>query len=138
MIAGLPEGLAFHHVGVASEDLWRDAAAFALLGYAQEGDAFADPVQGVRGLFLTGPGPRLELVSPLDAGSTVLTTLLAQRIKLYHFAYQTADLAGAIEALRGARAKLVVAPSPAVAFGGRHIAFLSLPNRVLIELIARD
>jgi len=33
---------------------------------------------------------------------------------------------------------LIVAPVPAVAFGGRKIAFLMLPNRLLIELIEAE
>jgi hypothetical protein len=33
-------------------------------------------------------------------------------------------------------AVLVSHPNPAVAFGGRQVCFLLLPNRMLIELIA--
>jgi xylulokinase len=47
-------------------------------------------------------------------------------------------LADAIDALRAQRAKVAVAPVPAAAFGGREIAFLMLPNRLLIELIALE
>ena len=131
-----PEGLSFHHIGVASENLERDASAFAAVGYAQESEPFADAGQGIRGLFLTGPGPRLELVTPYDAGSTVLAGLIAQRIKLYHLAFEADDLDAALAALKAQRGKVVVPPSPAVAFGGRLICFVALPNRVLVELIA--
>jgi len=37
--------------------------------------------------------------------------------------------------MRAQRAKVLVPPVPAVAFGGREIAFLVMPNRMLIELI---
>ena len=127
--------LRFHHVGVACTDLATETAKMAPLGYAPEGPEFVDPVQGVRGLFLAGQSPRLELLAPLGEGG-VLAPWLKQGIKLYHLAYETPDLAGSIERLRAQRAKLMVAPVPAVAFGGRSIAFLMLPNRLLIELIA--
>jgi len=50
-------------------------------------------------------------------------------------AYLTPDLDAAIGDLRKRRAKLLRAPTPAVAFDGRLVAFLMLPNRLLCELI---
>lgn len=132
-------GLRFHHVGVACTDIATEAARLAMLGYTIEGDAFADRRQGVRGLFLAGQAPRLELLQPLDDGDGgVLAPWLKQDIKLYHLAYEVEGIAGAIDGLRRQRAKLVVLPVPAVAFGGREIAFLMLPNRLLIELIEQE
>ena len=132
-------GLAFHHVGLACADIEAEAARLAPLGYAMEAEAFVDPRQGVRGVFLAGQAPRLELLEPLPGREDgVLAPWLAASIKLYHLAYETPDLAGKIAQLRASRAKVVVEPVPAVAFGGRHIAFLLLPNRLLIELIERD
>jgi len=138
MIPPLP-GLAFHHVGVACVDIHAEAERLAALGYAAEGDVFDDFVQGVRGRFMGVQSPRLELLQPLPGREQgVLAPWLSASIKLYHLAYETADLAGALAQLRQSRAKVVVAPVPAVAFGGREIAFLLLPNRLLIELIAKD
>ena len=90
-------------------------------------------------MFLGGQSPRLELLESL--GSTdvgLLSPWLKEDTKLYHLAYLTRNLAQAIERIRAARAKLVVEPVPAVAFGGRDIAFLMLPNRILIELIQAE
>ncbi len=93
----------------------------------------------MRGLFLAGQAPRLELLQPLDDGDGgVLAPWLKQDIKLYHLAYEVEGIAGAIDRLRTQRAKLVVPPVPAVAFDGREIAFLMLPNRLLIELIEQE
>jgi methylmalonyl-CoA/ethylmalonyl-CoA epimerase len=132
-------GLAFHHVGVACSDIDAEAQRLAPLGYIREGSEFRDPAQGVRGVFLAGQAPRLELLEALAGGTDgVLAPWLKQGVKLYHLAYETPSLADAIESLRRARAKLVVAPVAAVAFGGREIAFLMLPNRMLIELIAME
>ena len=130
-------GLEFHHVGVACTAIAAEEKFFAALGYRREGLAFEDRVQGVRGVFMAGQSPRLELLEPLPSDSPgVLAPWLAQGVKLYHLAYFAPRLASAIDSMRAQRAKLVVAPVPAVAFGGREIAFLMLPNRMLIELIA--
>ena len=138
MIA-IDSALDFHHVGVACTDIRTEAARLAPLGYIAEGDEFTDLRQGVRGVFLAGQFPRLELLEPL-AGVVggVLAPWLKHDIKLYHLAYLVRGLADAVERVRAGRGKLVVPPIPAVAFGGREIAFLMLPNRLLVELIASE
>lgn len=129
--------LVFHHVGVACTDIAAEQTRLAGLGYTAEGEPFVDPKQGVRGQFVAGQAPRLELLEPL--GTTgVLTPWLAGGVKLYHLAYLADSLEREIATLRAGRAKLVVPPVEAVAFAGRCIAFLMLPNRMLIELIARE
>lgn len=127
-------GLHFHHIGVACSDLNNEAARLAVLGYRAESDDFADPVQGIHGRFLIGPGPRLELLAPLP-GTKVLDPWLETGVKLYHLAFEVERVDGVIATLVGSRARLVSGPVPAVAFGGRSIAFLMLPNLLLIELI---
>ena len=128
------DGLGFHHVGLACADLDAEERAFARLGYTREGPDFEDPVQGVRGRFLVGAGPRLELLCELPGG-TVLGPWLRKGVKMYHVAYEAADLAEADAAVTALGARRVVAPVPAVAFGGRRIAFYMMPNGFLVELI---
>ena len=129
--------LTFHHVGVACENIEQEAAHLATLGYVREGSVFEDPVQGVRGLFVGGQAPRLELLEPLGT-SGVLTPWLKAGVKLYHLAYEAGGLEPAIAEMRKQRAKLIVPPVPAVAFGGRRIAFVMLPTRLLVELISKE
>ena len=127
----------FHHVGVACHDLDSESKHFSLLGYTQESPDFTDPAQGVSGRFLVGGGPRMELLKSLP-GKGTLTPWLKSGIKLYHLAYETPDISNAIEHYRREGAKLIVSPVPAVAFSGRLIAFLMLPNMLLIELIENE
>ena len=54
--------LRFHHVGVACEDIEVESARWLVLGYVRDGEPFEDPRQGVRGVFLAGQSPRLELL----------------------------------------------------------------------------
>ena len=128
------ERLVFHHVGVVSSNIDREAEQLAALGYRPEGEQFVDTTQGVRGLFLAGQFPRLELLSPLATQGT-LEPWIRSKAKLYHLAYQTPDLGQAIAELCRRGAKVVVNPVPAVAYGGNQIAFVMLPNMLLVELI---
>lgn len=129
------EGLEFHHVGVACRNLDVEETVFRGLGYRREGDDFVDPVQGVAGRFLTGAGPRLELLAPAADGG-VLTPWLDRGAKLYHLAYLSRSIGADLERLKAARGRVMVGPVPATAFAGRAIAFVLLPNMLLIELIA--
>lgn len=135
-LLSLAKNLVFHHVGVISSNIVREAEQLASLGYQPEGEGFADPIQGVRGLFLAGQSPRLELLSPM-ATEGVLEPWIKSNAKLYHLAYQTPNLSQAIADLRQCGAKVVVDSVSAVAFGGRHIAFVMLPNMLLVELIGQ-
>jgi methylmalonyl-CoA/ethylmalonyl-CoA epimerase len=126
--------LAFHHLGLACRDLDVEEQTWTPLGYRRERADFEDPRQQIRGRFLVGPGPRLELLVGTP-GSTVLDPWLARGIKIYHQAFEVPDIRDAIASLREAGARVVVEPVPAVAFDGREISFLLLPNGLLIEVI---
>lgn len=127
--------LEFHHIGVATNNLEREETYYRLLGYTEEGNIFEDPLQGIKGKFLVAPGhPRIELLQNLE-GSDTLTPWLEQGVKMYHTAYLTDDIHSQINELTSKRVKLMKEPLPAVAFDGRLIAFLMMPNRALIELI---
>lgn len=130
------EDLTFHHIGYACRDLDAEAKQLAPLGYRPEGPDFVDPRQKVQGRFLSGGGPRLELLVP-EGDSTTLDPWLKSGIKMYHLGYEAPDLSACIEQLVRARARLIVQPTPAVAFGGRPIAFLMLPKMLMIELIQK-
>ncbi|MEM9379883.1 MAG: VOC family protein [Planctomycetota bacterium] len=129
------EGGRFHHVGVACTDLDREAERFGQLGYRREGDDFTDPEQRISGRFLVADGqPRLELLVDSGPGGP-LGPWLEKGVKLYHFAYEVPDLGAALDRLTRDRARVVVPPVPAVAFGGREIAFAMQPGGFLVELI---
>ena len=127
-------GLSFHHLGVACRDLDREFEGWRGLGYRAEGEVFADPLQNIRGRFIVGAGPRLELLTPLGPGSPI-EGMLARGIKIYHQAFEAEAFLDAIADLQGLGARLTADPVPAVAFGGRSIAFLMTPTLNLIEVI---
>lgn len=126
----------FHHIGYATSSIDRELGTFSLMGYQPEGDAFTDPTQGIRGLFLTGAGPRIELLESLPERST-LAPWLASGIRMYHLAYTVLDICQAVTWSRSQRARITVEPVPAVAFGGRLISFAMFRNGLLVEFIER-
>lgn len=128
------EGLRFHHIGVVCRDLDSEQKMFELLGYQREGAEFVDPLQRIRGRFLVGGGPRLELLAATDDLSPV-RPWLQRGVKFYHQAFETDHLEDALSDLIGRQGRVVVEPVPAVAFNGRKIAFVMLPGSLLIELI---
>lgn len=128
-------GVCFHHIGVACGDLGAHERAYAALGYAREGEEFDDQRLGVRGVFLCGSGPRLELLVDRP-GTRVVTPWLEKGISMYHLAFEVGDLATAITRAQTDGAKLIVGPQPAVAFAGRSVAFVMLRNMALVEFIA--
>ncbi len=129
----LVAGLTFHHLGVACAKIDDEIGVWTALGYRAEGVDFVDVAQGVRGLFMVGGGPRIELLEAIG-GSDTLAPWLKRGVKIYHLGYIAASLSEAIAAFEAKGATLARAPTPSVYFKSR-IAFLLMPNLTLIELI---
>jgi methylmalonyl-CoA/ethylmalonyl-CoA epimerase len=130
----MTELMRFHHVGVACRDIESEAKVMLALGYQAESADFTDPAQGIRGRFVVGSGPRMELLEQ-TSGSHVLEPWLAKGVKAYHFGYEVGELEKVVERLKSAGAIVVTPLQPAVAFAGRRITFLMLKNMFLVELI---
>ena len=126
----------FHHLGYACTNIEREAAPFLAMGWKWDSPFIEDPLQGVRIRFMTGPGPKLELLEALE-GSQPLTPWLEKGTKIYHQAFESPDFDGDLEALKANRCMLLGSPKPAVVFNNRRVAFAVLPNMFLIELIER-
>jgi methylmalonyl-CoA/ethylmalonyl-CoA epimerase len=125
--------LTFHHLGVACTSIADEVPVWSQLGYKLECDPFVDEAQGIRALFMTGGGPRVELIEGLE-GSTTLTPWLKRRVKLYHMGYFTADFERSMAALAADGGTMTREPAPSVYFGKR-ICFFMLSNLSLVELI---
>jgi methylmalonyl-CoA/ethylmalonyl-CoA epimerase len=130
------EGASFHHIGYATTSIERELPWFQSMGYSPS-DAFVDAVQGVSGCFLSGAGPRIELLENLPESDT-LTPWLTAGTRMYHLAYEVDDVSAMATRAKTLRGRLLVGPVPAVAFGGRSIAFVMLRNGLLLELIERN
>lgn len=131
-----PSGFVFHHLGYATRSIDREFAVLSHAGYGAESLDFEDPIQGVRGRFVVGAGPRIELLENLP-GRATLDPFLDAGTKLYHLAYEIDRMDEGLAWARAGRARITVSPVPAVAFGGRSIAFVMFRNGLIVELIER-
>jgi methylmalonyl-CoA/ethylmalonyl-CoA epimerase len=109
----------------------------ARYGYCIESAVISDPVQTAQVRFLRLPLGQhwLELVAPM-AGESKLANALAKRGEgLHHLCYEVSDIAAACEHLRAGRQMMLAGPTPAVAFGGRPIAWFMDRAGFLTELV---
>jgi methylmalonyl-CoA/ethylmalonyl-CoA epimerase len=128
---------AFHHVGVAVQDLAESIPVFkASFDYELTSGPFDDPVQKVSVCFLSrGAGDTvLELVAPFGANSPIDRTL-KKGGGTYHVCYSVADIKTAIDHLARQGSMLLSGPVPAVAFDMRDIAWMMTEVGLLVELM---
>jgi methylmalonyl-CoA/ethylmalonyl-CoA epimerase len=132
-------GFKLKHVGVAVPEL--DAAAEmleTLLGYKVVAGPFDDPIQKVTVNFLKQSGEdaaEIELIAPLTEDAPIRSILAKGSGAAYHLCFETTDLDGALKHAKSKGCMMVSPPAPAVAFGGRRIAWFYTPTRQLFELV---
>ena len=131
-------GFRLRHVGVAVPKLERAAQTLdKLFGYKTVSGPFDDPIQRVTVSFLqqgTEDAAEIELIAPLTEDAPI-RAMLAKDIGAYHFCFETTDLDGALLHVKEQGCMVISGPAPAVAFGGRRIAWLYAPTRQLFELV---
>jgi methylmalonyl-CoA/ethylmalonyl-CoA epimerase len=128
---------ALHHVGYLTDDLEAEAARWiADFGYERDGPVYEDPLQTAKVCFLRQPGANhwLELIAPLGASSK-LANALRQKVTFHHLCYEVPDLTAALATLRERGWLALGAAAPAVAFGGRPVAWVMDSRRALIEIV---
>lgn len=126
-----------HHIGYLTDDLAAEAARWcADFGYERDGPVFEDPIQTARVCFLRQPGTQhwLELITP-SGPSGKLTNALRQQVTLHHLCYEVLDVSAALSALREKGWLPLGHPAPAVAFGGRPVAWVMDRRKALVELV---
>lgn len=127
----------FHHIGLACRSIASEVKQAQALGYEREGPLWDDPIQRVHIQFMTGPGPRLELIEP-SAPDSPVQGFIARGTKFYHIAWETHAFDAKLEELMGGGYHRVAPPAPAVVFGMRRIVFLLSGTGNLIELIEAE
>jgi methylmalonyl-CoA/ethylmalonyl-CoA epimerase len=129
-----------HHVGVAVTDVRAAIASYAqMFGYELLHGPVDDPGQRVTVAFVGaagGGGLQYELVAPLaGARGSPIDRILSGSNSSYHLCYQVSDLEQSLSRFRQAGCTSIGKPGPAVAFGGRRIAWLLTPTNHLLELL---
>jgi len=135
-----PGPLKLHHIGFVLASIEDTAASYARsLGATWDGNIIFDPLQMVRVTFLRGAHPcdaLIELVEPSGASSPV-ARFLKRRGGLHHLCYEVEDLEAHLEFSKSVGTIVVRTPVPAVAFGGRRIAWALIRRRLLVEFLEK-
>jgi methylmalonyl-CoA/ethylmalonyl-CoA epimerase len=129
--------LRLHHVGFVVANIEQAMPGFLRsLGARWDEQIFHDPLQKVKVAFLTTrvEDPQIELVEPAGEDSPVLR-FLQKGGGLHHVCYEVADLEQQLAEFRSRGAVIAKRPKPAVAFGGRRIAWVITAEKLLVELL---
>jgi methylmalonyl-CoA/ethylmalonyl-CoA epimerase len=130
--------LRLHHMGFVVADIASAMPAFVQSMAAEwDGKIFEDPLQKAKVAFLTmrEGDAQIELVEPAADGSPVQRFLREKGGGMHHLCYEVADLEADLTAFRARGASIASRPKPAVAFGGRRIAWVITSEKFLVELL---
>ena len=118
---------ALHHVGIAVKSIG---------SVRPDLEPVHDPIQRVSVAFTEMHGLPVELIEPASDDSPVSRSLRAGQ-RLQHLCFEVDELETAMERGRAAGFHTVAPPVPAVAFGGRRIAWVFHGVYGLVELLER-
>jgi methylmalonyl-CoA/ethylmalonyl-CoA epimerase len=139
-----PEDLGFklRHVGVAVPSLGPATETLStLFGYRVVSGPFDDPIQKVSVNFLTTSdkdATEIELIAPLSEDSPITSMLAKNGGGAYHLCFETSDIDQALVHAKNNGCMIVSPAVPAVAFGGRRIAWIYTRSRQLFELVEAE
>lgn len=126
------------HVGVAVPDLEKAISAYRdIFGYELVSGPFDDPIQQARVCFMGNGSDKettIELIAPLGEKSHV-ASMVAKGIGAYHICYRVHNIEAELERVKSKKCLPIKGPDPAVAYGGRRVAWFFTPTRQLVELV---
>lgn len=127
----------FHHVGIVVESIERSVALYRqFFGLRPVSGVVTDNTQRVNVQFLASDAAAtsVELIEPLP-GESPARGALEKGGGLNHLCFQVAHITESVREAKSHGAVCVCQPVPAVAFGGRRIAFLFYRDIGLIEFV---
>jgi methylmalonyl-CoA/ethylmalonyl-CoA epimerase len=130
-------GATLHHIGFVVQSIARTAEGFAnAIGAHWDAKVIHDPLQQVRVTFLSrgASAPLLELIEPAAPKSPV-AGFVAAGGGLHHLCYEVTSLDDELRCARSVGSLVVKKPLPAVAFGGRRIAWVFTRQKLLLEYL---
>src|SRR5262249_19087878 len=129
-----------HHIGYVVASIEREIEAWkASLSAISVSETWQDPIQAARVAFLSLPpagASSIELVEPAGESSPV-ASFLAKGGGLHHLCFEVDGIEQQIARMKTEKAMLIRRPQPAVAFGGRRIAWMLTREKLLVEYLER-
>jgi len=133
-----PDQIKLHHIGFVVFSIHDSAESFALsLGATWDRNIIFDPLQRVRVTFFQARNiadPLIELIEPCGPESPV-SRFLKRGGGLHHLCYEVKDLDSHLRSCQSVGTKIIRPPVPAVAFGGRRIAWGLTRKKLLVEFL---
>lgn len=128
-----------HHIGIVVKDLAAYGAIYAdTLGSIACSPVIHDPIQKVHARFWRDEhGALIELIAPASPDSPIWRDS-QKGGGLNHLCYETEDIIRQVEDSVNKGGMLTREISPAVAFGGRRIAFVYFLELGLIEFLEAE
>ena len=123
----------FHHIGYLTDDLRISITDFKKLSYKKFKKPIIDSNFKVKIQFMKNKNNIIELIKP-SPNNYGLINLLKKKNYAYHFAYKVNNLEKTIFKLKK-KFKLIVNPTPAKAFNNKKVAFFTISDGFVIELI---
>ena len=123
----------FHHIGFLTKNLKKSLKDFLSLKYKSSGKIIDDKKFRVQILFIKKGHNTIELVKPYKINFG-LNKLIKKENYSYHFAYISKSFEKDLKKLRK-KFRIIVNPTPAIAFKGKKVCFLKMKNNFIIELI---
>ena len=123
----------FHHIGYLTNDLRISITDFKKLSYKKFKKPIIDSNFKVKIQFMKNKNNIIELIKP-SPNNYGLINLLKKKNYAYHFAYKVNNLEKTIFKLKK-KFKLIVNPTPAKAFNNKKVAFFTISDGFVIELI---
>jgi methylmalonyl-CoA/ethylmalonyl-CoA epimerase len=127
-----------HHIGFVVSSIQESAESFTQsLGASWDGKIVFDPLQKVHVSFFQGRSttdPLIELVQPGEPESPV-SRFLERGGGLHHLCYEVEEMDSHLRFCQSVGTRIIRPPVPAVAFGGRRIAWGMTKKRLLMEFL---
>ncbi|MBV9157905.1 MAG: VOC family protein [Acidobacteriaceae bacterium] len=135
--ASTADFLRLHHIGYVVNNIETTMIGFARsLNGVWDQEIFSDPIQKVRVAFLSPPGSeaQIELVQP-EWETSPVRAFLERGGGLHHLCYEVEDCKNSLSAMHERGGTILRNPKPAVAFGGRRIAWALTAEKLLLEFL---
>ncbi|MGD2085191.1 MAG: amino acid adenylation domain-containing protein [Candidatus Aminicenantes bacterium] len=132
-----PQIALLEHIAVAVSDIHRSISHYRSLGF-NCGEVVHDPLQQVNVVVCEKPGfDPIELVAGLETGSPISRILDKNGDTPYHLCYRVPNIRAFLQSLEDNNMSYEIAsdPKPAQLFDLKDIAFVSVPEVGLIELV---
>jgi len=127
-----------NHVAIATPDIKAAAKVYRETLGAKVSECVPQPDHGVTTIFVELPNTKIELLEPLGENSPIAKFLQKNPAGgIHHVCYEVDSLDAQLEQSRATGCLVVKNPLPAVAFGGRRIAWVYTRHKLLVEYLER-